>query len=194
MPPVAPFSSETIPGLASGVNYCILRVNRTFDGVYEGSQRGSAYSCEIPQLVKQERRFSASITWRITAPLVCDEVASLWPSTQLTAKGITIARLDGFAHFVGKCSIVQKTQGGGSIPFFKGVLELIGRSGSHQHLGENCDEEEHVEGWIIAAGQRSMAKYCLRVSVVASGNLSPGTHAFPLAAVNRLTGTLLKSP
>ena len=37
--PANPFPDVTIPGIASGVKYCIFRVDRAFDGMFEGSER-----------------------------------------------------------------------------------------------------------------------------------------------------------
>lgn len=189
-----PFPDVVIPGISSGVNYCIFRVDRTFDGVFEGSQRASSYDCATDHHVKKTSSFSSKITWRITAALNCDESISVWPSTQLSAKGITIARDDGFAHFIGSFSIVKKQSGKPDVTYFKGLLELIGRSGSHQSLGEACDEEQHIEGWIIGRGQGPVRKYTLRAVIVAKGKLSIGVGAFPDASVNRITGTLIKTP
>lgn len=189
-----PFQDVTIPGLSAGVNNCIIRVDRTFDGPFEGSQRASSFPCGTGHAAQNTSRFSSTITWRITAALDCDESLSVWPSTQLSAKGATIARDDGFAHFVGKFSIVKKSPGRPDVPYFKGTLELIGRSGSHQKLGEACDEEEHIEGWLTGRGQGPVSKFTLRAVIVAKGKLSTGVGVFPDASVNRIAGTLIKSP
>jgi hypothetical protein len=109
-------------------------------------------------------------------------------------KGITVVREDMFAHFVGTFSIVRKRPQLPDIPFFKGTLELIGRIGSHQTLGEACDAEDHIEGWLVGRGQRAMLKYTLRAVIVAKGRLSAGIHAFPDTSVNRIEGTLMKRP
>jgi hypothetical protein len=189
-----PFPDVSVPGIASGVNYCIFRVNRAFDGMFEGSQRASSYDCGGGQEAQKTVRFPTALTWRITTPLDCDEVASVWPSTLLSAKGTTIARDDGFAHFVGKFSIVKKNPGHPDVPYFKGLLELISRSGSHQQLGEACDEGEHLEGWLIGRGQRPVSRFTLRAVIVAKAKLSIGVGPFPDTSVNRITGTLIKSP
>ena len=115
--------------------------------MFEGSERTVSYTCGDGHEAKRTSRFPTSLTWRITTPLNCDESFSIWPSTQLTAKGITILREDNFAHFFGKFSIVKKNAGNPDVPYFKGIIELICRSGSHQILGEKCDEENHIEGW-----------------------------------------------
>jgi len=187
------FPDVLIPGISPSVKYCIFRVNRAFDGVFEGSERATSYTCGTGSAAKETRRFPSSITWRITAALDCDESVSVLPTSQLTAKGATIARDDGFAHFIGKFSIVKKEQGKPDIAYFQGTMELIGRSGSHQALGEACDEEEHIEGWLIGRGRRPAPNYTLRVAIVAKGKLAEGVHAFPDASVNRITGTLIQS-
>jgi hypothetical protein len=73
-------------------------------------------------------------------------------------------------------------------------MELIGRSGSHQALGEACDEEEHIEGWLLGRGGRPVPEYTLRLVIVAKGKLDEGVHVFPDTSVNRITGTLIQSP
>ena len=192
--PADPFPDVTIPGIASGVKYCIFRVDRTFDGMFEGSESAVSYTCGEGREAKRTSRFRTSLTWRITAALNCDESFSIWPSTQLTAKGITILREDNFAHFFGKFSIVKKNSGNPDLPYFKGIIELICRSGSHQILGEKCDEENHIEGWIIGRGQRPVSNYTLRAVIVAKAQLTTGVGPFPDTSVNRITGTLIKSP
>ncbi|HEX9670969.1 MAG TPA: hypothetical protein VGC93_15965 [Thermoanaerobaculia bacterium] len=193
MPPATPFPDLTIPGLASNVKYCIFRVDRTFDGMFEGAKPVS-YTCESGHEVGRTVRFPTTLTWRITAALQCDESLQFWPSTQLSAKGITIARDDGFAHFAGKFSIVKKNPPQPDVPYFRGILELICRSGSHQTLGEACDEKEHIEGWLIGKGQRPVSKFTLRAVIVAKGQLATGVGPFPDTSVNRITGTLIKRP
>jgi hypothetical protein len=175
------------------MKYCIFRVDRTFDGVFEGSEKAASYTCGTGSAGKETRRFSSTITWRITAALSCNESVSVFPVSQLTAKGTTIARNDGFAHFFGKFSIVKKEQGKPDVTYFQGTLELIGRSGSHQALGEACDQEEHIEGWLVGRGRRPVPKCTLRAVIVAKGQLTEGTHAFPDASINRLTGTVIQS-
>lgn len=189
-----PFPDVTIPGISSSVKYCIYRVDRTFDGMFEGSQRAVSYPCESGREVKETHRFPTSLTWRITAALNCDESFSVWPSTQLTAKGITILREDDFAYFFGKFNIVKKNPPNPDMPYFKGIIELICRSGSHQNLGEACDAREHVEGWLIGRGQRPVSKFTLRAVIVAKAQLSTGVGPFPDTSINRITGALIKSP
>ena len=82
-----------MPLLPAG-NLCIRRFGRTFDGVTESSD-AVRYKCRT---VATER-LSTSVTFRITAALDCDDVGRLVPVTGLRAKGTTIRRQNGFAHF-----------------------------------------------------------------------------------------------
>lgn len=193
MPPVSSFPDVTIPGLAANVNYCLFRVDRTFDGIFDTS-KPSPYTCEGGGEAGRTVRFVTTFTWRITAALQCDESLAIWPSTQLTAKGVTIARADGFAHFMAQFRIVKKNPPQPDVLYFRGILELISRSGSHQALGERCDEKDHIEGWLVGTGARPVSKFTLRAAIVAKGQLAPGGGVFPDASVNRITGSLIKRP
>lgn len=184
------FPDLPIPWTASNTDYCIFRVNRSFDGVFEGQEPGPRYQCDE----RSTMRFAASVTWRVTASLGCDESEKLLPSGLLTGRGTTFLRDDGFAHYLGRFVIVKKELNQPDVTMFNGTMELIGRSGSHQALGEACDEKGHVEGWLIGRGEGPAEKYTLRVAIVGESTLAPGTHAFPNAAVNRLTGTLIREP
>jgi hypothetical protein len=186
------FPSISIPWITSNTDYCIFRVNRSFDGTFEGRNPEAQYRCDRNGTM----RFNAGVTWRITASLNCDESSTLLPSGFLTGRGETFLRDDGFAHYLGQFTIVRKQLGQPDVPMFRGTMELIGRSGSHQALGEACDERGHVEGWMIGRGVAGgpAEKYALRVAVVGESTLEPGIHAFPNAAVNRLTGTLFREP
>ena len=182
------FPDMPIPWINSGTNYCIYRVNRTFDGVFEGKDPEGR--CEGNGTV----RFDAAVTWKITASPGCDESEKILPTSLLTSRGTAFRRDDGFAHYFGRFQIIN-SQGDDEV-LFTGILELIGRSGSHQALGEACDEKGHVEGWLIGRGveRTRTEKYSLRVVVVGEAELTHGINAFLNTAVNRLTGTLVQEP
>jgi hypothetical protein len=180
-----------IPGIAPGMESCILRVARTFDGVIESSPRGRPYACDH-EGEATTYRLTTRVTLRITLALECDECWSIWPATQLRASGTTSARDDGFAHFVGRFTIVRLTPGKRDVPYFKGVMELIARIGSHLKAGERCDAKNHLEGWLIGRGQRPLSRHVLRAVIVARGNLSEGTAAVSDTSVNKLVGTLIR--
>lgn len=189
----APFPAVSIPGISPGVKYCVIRVNRTFDGLLENSNP-TRYTCGTGAASIKIHSFASAVTFRITAAAGCDESLSVLPPSQLTAKGTTIVRADGFAHFVGSFSIVKKETGKPDVTYFQGIIDLIGRNGSHQALGETCNEEMHVEGFLIGRGRRPVPNYMLRAEIVVKGTLSETLNTFADASVNRITGTLFKSP
>ena len=167
---------------------CIRRFARTFDGITEGIG-AVPYKCRA---VATER-MTASVTFRISAKADCDDVGALLPVTGLRAKGTTIRRADGFAHFAGRAQIINATPDP-DVVLFSGTLDLIARIGSHPALGEPCAPEEHVEGWFVGQGKDKFAKMTLRVVLVGRGQLATGTHAFPDTSKNRIIGTLVIAP
>lgn len=171
-------------------NVCIRRFARTFDGITEGSAAAS-YKCRHTAT----DRIASSVTFRITAKADCDDVGTVMPTTGLglRAKGTTIRRADGFAHFGGRAEIIDATPEP-DVVLFKGTLEVIARIGSHPALGEPCAAEQHVEGWFVGQGQKKFAKMTLHVILVGQGNLTGGTTAFPDTSKNRIIGTLVIAP
>jgi len=111
----------------------------------------------------------------------------------LRAKGTTIRRADGFAHFAGRAQIINATPDP-DVVLFAGTLDLIARIGSHPALGEPCAPEEHVEGWFTGRGAGRYAKMTLNLIFAGGGQLATGTHAFPNAGENRVIGTLVIAP
>jgi hypothetical protein len=186
------YSEVLIPSFLRGVDYCIFRVNRSFDGVFDGGERARSYTCGKGR-PDNTSLFPATITWRVSGGFACDESDSIWPVSQLIAEGITIVRNDGFAHFMGNFRIITKTPGQPDITYFEGTMELIGRSGSHQQLGEQCNQIDHIEGWLIGQGRQPVLEYTLRAVIVAKGPLSSGVWGFLDTTVDRITGTLVKA-
>ena len=176
-----------MPPLPAG-EVCIRRFARVFDGVTEGSGP-VGYRCRA---VATER-MSTRITFRITAKMECDDVGTLVHVTGLTARGTTIRRNDGFAHFTGRAQIID-AKPDPDVVLFSGSLDLIARIGSHVALGEACAPENHVEGWFTGKGQGNFAKMTLQLVVAGQGELASGIHAFPDAGKNRITGTLVIAP
>ena len=171
-------------------NVCILRFARTFDGITEGSGP-VRYKCR--QTVTE--RMTTSVTFRVTAKAECDDIGTVLPTTGLglRAKGTTVRRADGFAHFGGRAQIIDATAEP-DVVLFTGSLELIARIGSHPALAEPCAPEQHVEGWFVGQGQEKFAKMTLRVILVGKGHLAVGTNAFPDTSTNRIIGTLVIAP
>ncbi len=176
-----------MPPLPLG-NVCIRRFARTFDGVAQGGD-AVRYKCRA---VATER-MTTTITFRITAAMDCDDVGTLVPVTGLTAKGTTIRRADGFAHFAGRAQIINAAPDP-DVVLFSGTLDLIARIGSHPALGEPCAPEEHVEGWFTGRGKGLFAKMTMNLIVAGGGRLATGTHAFPNVSQNRIIGTLVIAP
>ena len=202
MPITPPSTDINIPGIAPRVKYCILRVDRSFDGTMGGSGEISYDCAGGNEAVKRTSRFSTILAWRTAIPQQgCDETSSIWPASLLQAKGTTIARDDGFAHFIGAFTLSRREDPNRpAVTFFKGTLELIARSGSHRMFGdapgEACDERDHHEGWIVGRGVGPAADYTLR-AVIAGKGVSSGAPlgtTFPIPAANRITGTLIKKP
>lgn len=176
-----------MPLLPAG-NLCIRRFARTFDGVTE-SVDVERYECRP----RTTQRLSTAVTFRITAKADCDDVGQLLPVTGLRAKGTTIRRSDGFAHFAGRAQIINASPDP-DVVLFSGTLELIARIGSHVGLGEPCAPETHVEGWFTGRGNGDYAKLLLNVVLAGAGELATGTHAFPNVTQNRIIGTLVMLP
>jgi hypothetical protein len=176
------------PGLAAG-NVCIRRFARTFDGLVEAAG-ATRYKCQA----RVTERLTTSVTFRITAKAECDDVGRvLAPGLVLRARGATIRRADGFAHFAGRAEVIDATSEP-DVVLFKGNLELIARIGSHPSLGEACGPEEHVEGWFVGQGQGRLTKMTLRVIFAGKGDLAAGTNSFPDASQNRVIGVLVIAP
>jgi hypothetical protein len=187
-----PFPEVTIPGISPSARACIFRVARTFDGLIERSEKRRPYECGAGTAAKRTRLIATKLILKVTTKLDCDECWDVWPATQLRARGTTIARGDGFAHFVGKFTIVLPNPDGRDVPYFKGMLELVGRTGSHLTHGERCDEKNHIEGWLVGRGLRPVARSTLRAVIVANGDLSEGVGAVTNTAINKLVGTLMR--
>ena len=176
-----------MPVIAAG-HVCIRRLARTFDGLIEGG-KAVRYMCGD---VGAER-MPAAVTFRITAKMECDDLGALVPITGLRAKGTTVRRTDGFAHFAGRAQIINATPEP-DVVLFSGSLDLIARIGSHPALGEACAPEAHLEGWFLGKGQGEFAKMTLHVIFVGKGQLATGPQPLPDASQNRVTGTLMIAP
>jgi hypothetical protein len=167
---------------------CIRRFARTFDGITEGTGT-TRYKCRA---VATER-MNTSVTFRISAKADCDDVGTLVPVTGLRARGTTVRRGDGFAHFSGRAQIIDASRDP-DVVIFSGTLDLVARVGSHPALGEPCAPEDHVEGWFAGQGKGPFARMTLRVVLAGRGRLATGVHAFPDTSQNRIIGTLVVAP
>ncbi len=179
-----PFPPMPIPGIDHSYDQCLWRFNKFFDGDLTGEfLRG--YTC--PGWTAQS---GTKIVFRVysDAPNCDEEIPGVPPNMLLEASGTTIQRRDGLAHFIGKVQLKQVTP---EVVFFEGTLELLARVGTHQSLGEACDELEHIEGWIVARGVGPLSDLTLRATVALKATLPDGLAGEP--GYNRITGVVLKA-
>jgi hypothetical protein len=170
---------------------CILRFDRVFDGSIQSTTK-SEYSCKrgVNKIFTDKTSLLTTIlAWKITVSTNCDESKQTFSATGLKGEGSTIVRHDGFAHFFGTCSVIEKKFGQPEITHFKGSIELIGRTGSHQSLGELCNQDEHIEGWLVGQGQGELSNCMLNAIIVCKGKFPSG--ALPDVSINRITGSLV---
>ena len=167
---------------------CLRRLGYSFDGVFEGHAPARAISC-APDA--NSREFQASIDWRLASTAVCDEEGLGAP--RLTAHGTTTVRDDGLAHFSGTFEIGVESPEESVAVVCRGHLDLIGRIGSHAFLGEACDRDDHVEGWLVGTSTDESAPTTWHAIVAGSGRLELGTHTFASPAENRIVGVVSAS-
>lgn len=180
-----PFPPVEIPGIPDTGDYCLWRVNKSFDGLLE-SEILSVYGCRTGET----KRSKTEISFRVLSTECDEEVPGVPPSLFLHASGFTIHRRgDGLAHFTG---VVELKDGAAGPTVFKGTMELTARIGTHQALGEACNEIEHVEGWIVARGVGRLSIYTLRAMIAGKADLPNGLAAQP--PFNRITGVILQAP
>jgi hypothetical protein len=107
----------------------------------------------------------------------------------LEANGSTIHQSGGLAHFSGQFTLKDGATGP---VVFEGTMELLGRVGTHQALGEQCNETQHIEGWLVGRGQGQWSQNTLRAVVSAEASFPDGLiNASP---TNRITGVIVKAP
>ncbi len=184
---VKPFTPTTIPGIPATGNYCLWRINKSFDGTLQ-SQLGRPYRCATGET----RHSKTLITFRVlgSGGPRCDEPVPNVPANWfLSAEGSTVHRADGLAHFSG--TVVLRNGAAGPV-LFRGTMEVTGRVGTHQALGDKCDEREHFEGWLVARGAGALSNYTLRAVLAGKAPLPNGTAALPVQ--NRMTGVIVKAP
>lgn len=179
-----PFPPTPIPGIDHSYDQCLWRFNKFFDGNLTGEFL-NGYTC--PGWTAQS---ATKIVFRVysDAPNCDEEIPGVPPNLFLEASGTTIQRRDGLAHFIGKVQLRDTAVGP---VVFEGTMELMARVGSHQSLGEACNELEHIEGWIVARGAGSLSDLTLRATVAFKGTLPDGLAAEP--GHDRITGVVIKA-
>jgi hypothetical protein len=180
----------TVPGVPAVGQSCLSRINKTFDG-FIASQLGSPYFCSLlgKFRVPLHSNSQTEIALRVYQKPECDETPSDVPGDFfLTASGNTIHQNTGLAHFTGQFELKD---GGDGPVVFTGAMELLGRVGTHQALGEQCHETQHVEGWLVGRGLGQWSQYTLRAVVSAEASFPNGLiNASP---TNRITGVIVKA-
>lgn len=186
--PADPFPPVEIPGIPDTGDYCLWRINKSFDGLLD-SEILSVYACRTGET----KRSKTDITFRVLSnggPGCDEEVPGVPPNFFFQASGFTIHRRgDGLAHFTGT---VELKDGAIGPTLFRGTLELTARIGTHQALGEVCNEIEHIEGWIVARGVDRLSIYTLRAMITGKADLPNGLAA--QVPFNRITGVIIQAP
>ena len=170
---------------------CVRRFDRVFDGSIQSTMK-LEYSCQAKNAWQRgvvTSQLTTILAWKITVSTNCDESKLIFSATGLKGNGTTIVRSDGFAHFSGTCSIIDKKAGQPEITHFNGTIELIGRNGSHQSRGELCNQNEHIEGWLVGQGQGELSNCVLKAIIVCRGIFPSGP--LPDVSTNRITGSLV---
>jgi hypothetical protein len=183
-----PFPPVEIPGIPDTGEYCLFRFSKFFDGILM-SEPQSAWGCTAGET----RRSKTEINFRVysNGGRECDEEVPGVPANLfLHARGFTLHRGDkGPAHFTGT---VELKDGAAGPTIFEGTMELTARMGTHEALGEACNEFDHVEGWIVARGVGRLNVYTLRAMIAAKADLPDGLANE--APSNRITGVIIKAP
>lgn len=169
---------------------CLIRVNRTFDGNFQ-SLEPRRYVCRDYRKETIHTVRTTEIAWRLGAGIDCDESEAIVPNSFIGANGVTVVREDGFAYFRGAMEITDFPEDSPPVPLFTGRLQLIGRIGSHQSLGEACDEENHFEGWLEAVGVEKLKGFELHCVVVGAGVIFEGITTD--TTVDRISGVLCRA-
>ena len=181
-----PFPGVTIPGVPPTGKCCLTQVHKVAEGHRLIPEQEPAYLCCVVRTARGDTKITLGLT---SAGPPCDQNPQIVPNgSVLEAAGNTIIRADGFAHFFGQFTISDPS----GTALLKGVTELIDRIGSHHApLGtEACNQEDHFEGWMVAAGLGPLSNHTLRALIVARGNLPTGTS--PAGVFGSLDGVLIQ--
>lgn len=182
-----PFPPVEIPGIPDTGEYCLFRFGKFFDGTLM-SELQSTWGCTTGET----GRSKTEINFRVYSNgRECDEAVPGVPENLfLHASGFTLHRGGkGPAHFTGT---VELKDGAAGPTIFEGTMELTARIGTHEALGEACNEFDHVEGWIVARGVGRLYVYTLRAVITAKADLPNGLANE--APSNRIAGVIIKAP
>jgi hypothetical protein len=178
----SPFPNVTIPGVPPTGNCCLWQISKTAQGRRDASF-GTPYACGTGQTARGTAQIRLNLS---SAGATCDQINLIPNSSRLEASGNLIRRADGFGHFMGKFTINNPA---GAV-LFSGTLETIDRIGSHHPpFGtETCNQQGHLEGWLVGSGSPPLSNFTLRALIVARAS----TFSAPVTA--SIDGTLIKCP
>ena len=184
VPAPPPFPEVLIPGIPASGNCCLWQTQKNVEGS-RSIQFQTAYKCGMGQTRRGDTIIKLNLS---SGGLPCDQNAALIPNgSVLEARGNTISRADGFAHFMGR--VVIRSPSGALL--FDGTMETIDRLGTHHAPfgAEACNPASHLEGYLVARGAGALANYTLRAMVALRGRLPIGSSAAGLSG--NIDGTLI---
>jgi hypothetical protein len=185
---MCPIPNIMIAGVPTACDCCMSQFHKKAEGEREASL-AKPYTCDSGLTARGPTRIKLVLN---TFGPPCDQRPRLVPDgSVLAAKGQTIRREDGFAHFLGAFSLTGPT---GTL-LFSGRIEVIDRIGTHHPpFGpEVCNQPEHLEGWLVGKGQGELSSFTLRALLVAKGYMSPSGGNSKIES-GSLDGVLLKCP
>lgn len=178
----------TIAGVPVAGNCCLTQIHKKAEG-NRSAVFGPPYPCDTGQTTRGDTQFRLKL---VTSGPPCDQNPPLIPDgSTLEVKGNTIRRADNFAHFFG--TFVIRRPNNGPI-LFRGRMEALDRIGTHHPpFGtEACNEQGHLEGWLVGRGSTLLPNHTLRALITARASLPTGTAPATVSA--SLDGVLIKCP
>jgi len=160
----AAIPNVTIPGVPPTGNCCLWQIHKMAKGERR-VQFGTPYNCNNGQTTRVSTEFKLTLT---SEGVPCDQPGlNVIPNgSVLEAKGNTIKRTNGLAHFFGDFTIRNPN----NQVLFRGTIEAIDSVGTHHPpLGnEACNRRDHLEGWLVGRGAPpSLQNFTLRALIVA---------------------------
>jgi hypothetical protein len=171
---MVPYPQTTIPTLPTTGNFCLWQVHKEIKDGSLTPRLGPPYQCGAKKPYAVQRG-NLKVTFEFyTAGTPCDQAPDLIPNgSRLIASGVVFRRADGLVDFAsygrGRFAIMDPN----GLLLFTGFVELMIRIGTHQPpFGqEHCEQENHMEGWLVGLGATKWEGMCLRALLVANAVL-----------------------
>jgi hypothetical protein len=181
------FPDVIIPGVPPTGTCCLWRVHKRAPQGQRIVQFGTPYQCPTGQTVRGNTTFRLPL---VSEGPPCDQGNFIPNNSVLEATGNTIKRADGFAHFFGEFTIINPN----NQVLFKGTMEAIDRIGTHHPPfgNEACNQQGHLEGWLVGRGVQQLQNLTLRALIVARASLPTGTAPAPVFA--SIDGVIIRCP